>query len=197
MSQESPLCRFCLDSNNGKWNPLIEPCECRGSLRFVHKQCLSRWRRINPARNANMCMLCLEPYIEAYNDALEMIPDTSTLSAFLLRFPFLTFLTVNYIGVFHYTVVPFKPDVLIHFSQYQIVSQIAYFLLFFSCWKVRNTRKYWHHWYTQETFLVLGFHGLCNYYICTAELFACVPLLFVMNCYWPRHLAILQTLNRN
>lgn len=197
MSQELPLCRFCLDSNNGKRNPLIEPCDCRGSVRFVHEQCLSRWRRINPARNAKICMLCLEPYNEAYNEAVEMIPDKNILSVFLLRFPFLTFLTVNYIGLFHYSLVSFKPDVFVHFSKYQVVSQIAYFLLFFFSWKVRNLRNYWHHWYTQETVLLVTFHGICNYYISIAEPFACIPLIFVMSYYWPRHISILETLNRN
>lgn len=43
-------CRICLqeedvsigyaDSNN----PLISPCQCSGSTRYVHRHCLERWR---------------------------------------------------------------------------------------------------------------------------------------------------------
>jgi hypothetical protein len=39
-----PKCRICLMEDNEIDNPLISlPCACRGSLRFLHIQCLQRW----------------------------------------------------------------------------------------------------------------------------------------------------------
>ena len=196
MLQERPLCRFCLDSNNGKRNPLIEPCECRGSLRFVHEQCLSRWIYLNPARNGQICMLCMEPYHEEYHHTLESIPDKMSLPIFLLRFPFLSFLLVNYVGVFHYSVQHKELDMYMHFSSYQIYSQVLYFFLFYWYWKVKDTRGYWQRWQTRETFVLVGFHSLCNYSFLQGEVFTVVPLVFLLGFYWPKHIGILESMNR-
>lgn len=196
MSQEGPLCRFCLDSRNGKRNPLIEPCECKGSLRFVHELCLSRWIRLNPARNGQTCMLCMEPYHEEYNHTLEQIPDKASLPIFLLRFPFLPFLLVNYVGAFHYSLQQRKTDIYLHFSYYQLYSQLVYFLLFYGFWKVKDTRRYWLAWQTRETFVLLGIHCLCNYSLVQGEVFTVIPLLFLVGFYWPKHVSILETMNR-
>ncbi|OZC05132.1 zinc finger, C3HC4 type [Onchocerca flexuosa] len=34
-------CRICLEEDNE--SNLISPCECRGSLQFVHIRCLQHW----------------------------------------------------------------------------------------------------------------------------------------------------------
>ncbi len=62
MAQEPILCRFCWETSNTKKNPLIEPCECSGSIRFIHERCLNRWRYMDPGKNAEKCLLCLSPY---------------------------------------------------------------------------------------------------------------------------------------
>lgn len=39
-----PKCRICLTEDNEIDNPMITlPCSCRGSLRFLHIECLQRW----------------------------------------------------------------------------------------------------------------------------------------------------------
>lgn len=37
------LCRLCWDSENSKENPLISPCRCKGSMKFIHLLCLRKW----------------------------------------------------------------------------------------------------------------------------------------------------------
>ena len=37
------LCRFCLNDQFEEENPLITPCDCSGSMKFVHFQCLKTW----------------------------------------------------------------------------------------------------------------------------------------------------------
>jgi hypothetical protein len=54
-------CRFCLESTVTKENPLIEPCPCKGSVRFVHWACLKRWVRLDQA-NARACTICRQPF---------------------------------------------------------------------------------------------------------------------------------------
>jgi len=42
---EAPTCRICFDTGNGCGvGRLFSPCECRGSMRYVHVGCLDEWR---------------------------------------------------------------------------------------------------------------------------------------------------------
>eukprot|EP00440_Ansanella_granifera_P011585 gb/GFBE01012578.1/.p1 GENE.gb/GFBE01012578.1/~~gb/GFBE01012578.1/.p1 ORF type:complete len:371 (+),score=55.69 gb/GFBE01012578.1/:1-1113(+) len=36
-------CRICLLEGSSEEDPLIRPCQCRGSIEYVHLGCLSRW----------------------------------------------------------------------------------------------------------------------------------------------------------
>lgn len=38
-----PACRICLMDDNEEENPLINPCNCIGSVRFIHLQCIKHW----------------------------------------------------------------------------------------------------------------------------------------------------------
>lgn len=58
----APQCRFCLDTEIDLFNPMIAPCACRGSVRYVHVQCLQRWAAIGPPDMIQTCTLCREPY---------------------------------------------------------------------------------------------------------------------------------------
>lgn len=40
--EEPNLCRICADEGTED-EPLISPCKCRGSIRYVHNQCLKSW----------------------------------------------------------------------------------------------------------------------------------------------------------
>jgi len=41
----STLCRICLLEGPGEDDPLITPCQCRGSIEYVHLGCLRHWIR--------------------------------------------------------------------------------------------------------------------------------------------------------
>ncbi|CAM6087612.1 unnamed protein product [Calypogeia fissa] len=41
LSPEQPQCRICLDSGG---DDMISPCRCRGTQKFVHRECLDNWR---------------------------------------------------------------------------------------------------------------------------------------------------------
>lgn len=53
------ICRIChCESEPG--NPLLTPCYCSGSLKYVHQSCLQQWLT---ASETNSCELCKFPFI--------------------------------------------------------------------------------------------------------------------------------------
>ena len=46
--------------------PLVQPCACRGSAKFIHKACLEHWRRTSPKQDAAYrCGECMDEYRDA------------------------------------------------------------------------------------------------------------------------------------
>ena len=58
-------CRFCLERGSpaSKTNPLLSPCICSGSVKYVHKECLGKWRltTLRPDQDL-ICPLCKTIY---------------------------------------------------------------------------------------------------------------------------------------
>ena len=46
-------CRICYDNSSSQENPLINPCQCKGSLKYIHYKCLSNWLK-NKIEKLNM-----------------------------------------------------------------------------------------------------------------------------------------------
>ena len=44
--EKEPTCRICYSTEEEVNNELICPCECKGSIRFVHEVCIKEWARI-------------------------------------------------------------------------------------------------------------------------------------------------------
>ena len=57
---EKKNCRICMCSKEKKGNPLIHPCKCCGSLKWIHKECLLKW--ITTSNNYE-CPQCKYKYI--------------------------------------------------------------------------------------------------------------------------------------
>ncbi|XP_030372275.1 uncharacterized protein LOC115622471 [Scaptodrosophila lebanonensis] len=53
------ICRICHCESDPQ-NPLLTPCYCSGSLKYVHQQCLQQWLT---ASETNSCELCKFPFI--------------------------------------------------------------------------------------------------------------------------------------
>ncbi len=195
MTQDTTVCRFCLESSNTKKNPLIDPCECRGSVQFVHERCLMKWRRLNPSRNGEYCLICLTPYQLKELMMFEDVPDENKISLLFLRFPILTCFTANYILIFHVSFER-KKTFFDLFESYQYGFQIFYFFLFFLEWKVRNSRLYWKHWMNLASlyilFLYLGSNLLLHHGIYVAIL----PINLFLGLLWQRHLHTLRLMNQ-
>ena len=63
-AEEENMCRVCFgDEDDG---PLVQPCACRGSAKYIHKHCLERWRRTSPREDAAYrCGQCKDEYRDA------------------------------------------------------------------------------------------------------------------------------------
>lgn len=48
--EDEPICRVCHSGHDAQLGRLFSPCRCIGSMRFIHTECLNRWRRmsVNP-----------------------------------------------------------------------------------------------------------------------------------------------------
>ena len=64
MVVEERTCRLCWgDEDDG---PLVQPCACRGSAKWIHKHCLEQWRRTSPREDAAYrCGQCMDGYRDA------------------------------------------------------------------------------------------------------------------------------------
>lgn len=56
------ICRVCHAEGTDADDPLLSPCLCDGSVRWVHRSCLDEWR-IHGGRRACSCELCGFVYI--------------------------------------------------------------------------------------------------------------------------------------
>ena len=62
--EEEERCRVCLEGEHG--GPLVQPCACRGSAKFIHKHCLEQWQRTSPKEDAAYrCGQCMDEYRDA------------------------------------------------------------------------------------------------------------------------------------
>ncbi len=56
-------CRICLDEQQSVEN-LISPCQCRGTMKYVHRNCLNEWRSDDPHTNRfHFCNECKYQYV--------------------------------------------------------------------------------------------------------------------------------------
>lgn len=79
--EKEKSCRICLDGEDEKDNPLITPCKCSGSMRYVHRACLDEWRMncFNPKALVG-CTTCHTAFTTRYegSDAEHMTDPDST-----------------------------------------------------------------------------------------------------------------------
>mmetsp|Transcript_105234 Transcript_105234/g.328089 ORF Transcript_105234/g.328089 Transcript_105234/m.328089 type:complete len:415 (-) Transcript_105234:104-1348(-) len=77
-SSESAPCRICLQCGPDAEGQLIAPCDCKGSVEFVHVGCLQHWMRARTAASEGKrayifrlqtCELCKAPYPMRYTTA--------------------------------------------------------------------------------------------------------------------------------
>ena len=72
-SVSKPLCRICYLTNSDMENPLISPCKCNGSMKYIHHKCLKHCIEVNLTKKIEQnykyynwknysCEICKEEY---------------------------------------------------------------------------------------------------------------------------------------
>ena len=57
-SKENKICKICFEKET-KLNPLISPCLCEGTMKYVHQSCLKHWiETSNIKPNLSKCEIC-------------------------------------------------------------------------------------------------------------------------------------------
>ena len=63
MNSMTKECRICFESDVSGNNPLIVPCKCDGTSRYIHRTCLDKWRETNVSTDAfYKCRECNDIY---------------------------------------------------------------------------------------------------------------------------------------
>lgn len=58
MYMDTYECRICMEGiESGK---LISPCNCKGTVQYIHEHCLTEWR--NHSVTPDVCNMCLSMY---------------------------------------------------------------------------------------------------------------------------------------
>jgi hypothetical protein len=60
-------CRLCYEGEED--SPLVQPCACNGSMKWIHEHCLEQWRRTSTREDAAYCCGECRDY---YHDALSL-----------------------------------------------------------------------------------------------------------------------------
>ncbi|CAK88071.1 unnamed protein product (macronuclear) [Paramecium tetraurelia] len=58
-------CRVCCSSQDSVQNPLINPCKCTGSIKYIHLNCLKKWLKLKfQTKHSNHCMIYMWKNLE-------------------------------------------------------------------------------------------------------------------------------------
>jgi len=79
--EHEKMCRICFDdAEDESTGKLITPCRCRGSMRYIHLNCLNRWREMSPGnKNYIQCPQCLYKYNTQRKDWADYIDNPRTI----------------------------------------------------------------------------------------------------------------------
>ena len=64
--EEADECRLCYGGVTEEDGPLVQPCACRGTIKWAHNHCIEHWRRTSPREDAAYrCGQCMHEYRDA------------------------------------------------------------------------------------------------------------------------------------
>jgi len=136
-------CRFCLETDVTPSNPLVSPCSCIGSVKYIHQKCLYRWILIEPSTKKMNCSICSGRF--QLTDPIEVIPQKNTISLVLLWNPLLIMICLQYMKMFYYFNNP-NPLINAIFNKVfetQLAFHVIYACLFVINARITRKESYW------------------------------------------------------
>ncbi|GAA5957765.1 hypothetical protein JCM10213_004767 [Rhodosporidiobolus nylandii] len=55
---DEETCRICMDGEDAELGRLFVPCQCKGTAKFVHEECLTQWRLKDEKNAFYQCGMC-------------------------------------------------------------------------------------------------------------------------------------------
>lgn len=190
-------CRFCLGEKEESRNPFLAPCDCRGSIEFVHLYCLNIWRNKNFERNYARCNLCNIDYTVPREYSLEKIPSKYTLFI-VLDYPILMNLGAHYFWIVSVGLYYNKKDAIQATYWYlQTGFHIYYLLAILLYFQVTKRERYYKCWFQEYRYLFFPFYGV----LLGVSAFSTVPYIWFVPSvflvmFWHLHIHILKQMNR-
>jgi cation transport ATPase len=79
MTSKNYLCRICYDESSHR-EEFIVPCDCDGTQKYVHIECLNSWFRSSNTANANYerCNVCHFKYLRTKSNAEKKIENLAS-----------------------------------------------------------------------------------------------------------------------
>ena len=188
-------CRFCLEEDTTTSNPLVSPCACRGSVQYVHPDCVKKWVIHDGVYEETRlrCTLCRVP-LESCLPALEMIDPREGLLMFVLYNPFAISVFIQYFFMVYEVKSERTPLELFKASQYCI--NILYLLLFLFKVKINNPYLYARIAYRRLFLLRLALQLYLNWsFFYENSVMAAFGSNMLLTIYWPDHQFTLGDVN--
>lgn len=194
-------CRFCLESFEHARNPLIAPCNCKGSVQYVHKMCLRRWAVMDPDSNATYCTLCGTAFRVMVLPIFESIPNYSRYAHMLLGNFTILSIILNYTCL-ALTVNPvvyknelanifFQSSLFTHLITHPLYSAMIVYTI-----DIKNIELYSHIFARGRLPYVICIHVLCLYSFLTHNsVWSATIIHLLWNTYWREHVRILKQIN--
>ena len=69
------ICKICYTGNEEADSPLITPCLCAGSLKYVHHDCLVQWIKVSKMKNCELCkyVFIVETKMEPFSGRIRKV----------------------------------------------------------------------------------------------------------------------------
>jgi hypothetical protein len=176
---EAPSCRFCYESETTETNPFLMPCECRGSLTYIHVQCLLKWRATtqNP-EFVSKCCICKSAFVFPVrwprnivcipNRYVWRILSNSSVMIAIAYYAHFCMMLVNPIGSLN-----------LYFSYVCCAIASLYAGVYaYVLWPVYEKRRYLTYWWRND--IICGHYSTRQMVIYTTVACVCLPW-----CYYP------------
>lgn len=177
------ICRICLEDDDEEY---ISPCLCKGTQKYIHRECLNRWRNMHPhdSEKKNSCEICKYEF-KFYNR------DKTDYSKYLIK--------INYIYIIRSMFTWFTSMMFIWIeltSDFFIIRTLNFYnynnskLLIIFRQPSSNNIYYTNYilFYLPLSFFILEMYYVINFYLQCYKIFKNTDYKFIMNCYTNKYI---------
>jgi hypothetical protein len=142
--QKKGQCRFCLENDSIK--NLLSPCDCKGSAKYVHNDCLVKWTEAKP-ETGHICNSCGIECERIIDEDIETITLMFKNNVLFIKNPYTMIYTTHWVCYWLYTLLYPGYSYYILYSVYQFLFHSVYLLYFsYILSRVKNIERYALYW---------------------------------------------------